>query len=344
VAVLVAACSGAGPAATGQGAPSASAAATLAAPTASAAPSPLATATPVPSPTVTLPAVITLESLPGVTAITGIGQPDWISLAGASAWSPGVQPGLGRFDLATGRQQPGTAMGGVCLAMDVGFGSLWVGDCDARTLVRIDPKTGKVAATIQLDGTPDEESSVAAGEGSVWITINGPPKLVRIDPKTNKIVASMDPPASPAALRAGVGGLWLVSNADKVVRLDPTTGSVVAEIPVGGGPRFTAIGGGSVWVLNQRDGTVSRIDPTTNSVVATIPVSAQPVEGGDMAFGGGFAWARVSDSLVAQIDPATNKVVRRLGTRAGSGSVAADDDAVWISAHDVSTLWRVPLR
>ena len=63
-----------------------------------------------------------------------------------------------------------------------------------------------------------------------------------------------------------------------------------------------------------------------------------------MAFGGGFAWARVSDSLVRQIDPATNTVVRRLGTPPGSGSVAADDTLSAISAHDVSTLWRVPLR
>ncbi len=312
---------------------------------ASTVPSP--TATPVPSaaasPSPSLPGIVTLESISGVIPITGIGQPDWVSIAGDSAWAAGVGDGIGRFDLATGRQKGTTKLGGVCLAMDVGFDSLWVGDCDARTLVRINPKTGKVAATIQLTGTPDEESSVAAGEGSVWITVNGPPTLLRIDPKTNKIVASVTPLTSPAALRAGLGGLWLVSDANKVVRLDATSGSVVAEIPVGRGSRFTAVGGGAVWVLNQSDGTVSRIDPGTNTVVATIPVSARPVEGGDMAFGGGFAWARVSDSLVAQIDPATNTVVRRLGESAGSGSVAADDKAVWISAHDVHTLWRVPL-
>jgi hypothetical protein len=29
---------------------------------------------------------------------------------------------------------------------------------------------------------------------------------------------------------------------------------------------------------------------------------------------------------------------------AGSGGVAADDDAVWITAHDVTTIWRLLLR
>jgi hypothetical protein len=77
--------------------------------------------------------------------------------------------------------------------------------------------------------------------------------------------------------------------------------------------------------------------------VATIPAGDGSIDGGDIAVGGGYVWARVSDSLVAQIDPATDKVVARFGPPAGSGSVAADEDAVWISAHDMNTVWRLPL-
>jgi virginiamycin B lyase len=292
---------------------------------------------------VVLPAVVPLEDLSGVTAIKDIGEPDWISIAGGSAWAAGVAPGIGRFNLATGKPGEGVSAGGICLAMDVAFDSLWVGDCEASRLLRIDPRTGRVTASIVLPGPPRQESSVAAGEGAVWVTVPGP-RLVRIDPTTNKITATLDAPAVPGALRAGVGGLWFVSAEGTVFRLDAKTGATVAQITVGSVPRFTAIGGGSVWVLNQVDGTVSRIDPKTNAVAATIVVSGRSVEGGDMAFGGGFAWARVSDALVAQIDPATNTVIRRLGTPAGSGSVAADDEAVWISAHDVNTLWRVALH
>jgi hypothetical protein len=95
--------------------------------------------------------------------------------------------------------------------------------------------------------------------------------------------------------------------------------------------------------MNNVAGTVTRVDASTNAVVSTIKVAQRRVDGGDMSVGGGYAWARVSDALVAQIDPATNTVVARYGPEAGSGSVAADKDAVWISAHDVTTVWRVPI-
>ena len=127
------------------------------------------------------------------------------------------------------------------------------------------------------------------------------------------------------------------------MKVDPATGAVSKEIPVGGIPRFLAVGEDAVWVMNQQDATVSRIDPKTDSVVATISVGAMPIEGGDIAVGGGSVWVRVTDSLIARIDPKTDRVVARYGPSAGSGSVAADSSAVWVSAHDVSSVWRLPL-
>ncbi len=77
--------------------------------------------------------------------------------------------------------------------------------------------------------------------------------------------------------------------------------------------------------------------------VATILVSEIPVDGGDIAAGAGPS-GQISDSLVARIDPATNSVTQRIGRPAGSGSVAADNAAVWISAHDIDRIYRVALR
>jgi hypothetical protein len=39
---------------------------------------------------------------------------------------------------------------------------------------------------------------------------------------------------------------------------------------------------------------------------------------------------------------ATDEVVRVLGPAAGSGSIAVTPDAVWITAHDVLEVYRVP--
>jgi YVTN family beta-propeller protein len=125
--------------------------------------------------------------------------------------------------------------------------------------------------------------------------------------------------------------------------VDAATGEVVATIDVGPGPRFLAVGEGGVWVMNQTDGTISRVDPTTDTVIATIDSGAQ-IFGGDIAVGGGSVWVRGGPELLARIDPATNLVTERYGPDAGSGSVAADDDAVWVTAHDVSMIWRLPLH
>ena len=137
--------------------------------------------------------------------------------------------------------------------------------------------------------------------------------------------------------------MWLTDpDRGELLRVDPRSGRVLAAIATGAGARFFALGEGSVWVQNNTDGSVSRVDPDTNQVVATIDVATSPVDGGDLAVGGGAVWARVSDVLVARIDPGTNEVVARYDPRAGSGSVAADDAAVWISAHDSSSIFKLP--
>jgi YVTN family beta-propeller protein len=282
----------------------------------------------------------------GATKIADLGEPDWLVLAGGAAWAAGVGDGVGQLDGATGALVGSVAIpGAVCLAMDVGFDSVWAGSCGTEpAVVRIDPTTGKAIATIPLDIEDLQgESSLAAGEGAVW-AITSDSKLVKIDPEKDAVAETYAAPAGAAAVRADFGALW-VTNPEKgtLARLSPADGSVEAEISVGPGPRFLAVGEGGVWVLNQGDGTVAHVDPATNAVVATIAVDSQPIGGGDIAVGGGFVWARVSGTLVVKIDPATDTAVAAYGPRVGSGSVAADDHAMWVSAHDVNTVWRLPL-
>ena len=93
---------------------------------------------------------------------------------------------------------------------------------------------------------------------------------------------------------------------------------------------------------DQRGGTVTRV-AEDGTVQATIRVADRPIDGGDIAVGGGRVWVRVWDDLIVGIDPATNEVVERYGPRSGSGSAAADDAALWVSAHDVGAVWRKPL-
>jgi hypothetical protein len=65
--------------------------------------------------------------------------------------------------------------------------------------------------------------------------------------------------------------------------------------------------------------------------------------GGDLTTGAGSVWARGSDRLIVRIDAATSTVVERFGPPSGSGAVIVAFGAVWISAHDVDTVWRLEL-
>jgi len=229
--------------------------------------------------------------------------------------------------------------------MDTGFGAVWSASCNPAGIIRIDANTAAVDRTEFDLPIVDSEASVGAGEGAVWVVAGARSDvLVEIDPKTLVIEHRYPIPAGGAGVRAGLGGVWVTRPvADEVLHVDPSTGAIMATIAVGSGPRFLAIGEGGVWVMNQTDGSVSRVDPRRDAVTATIDVGRE-IHGGDIAVGGGSVWVRGGPELLARIDPAADLVTERYGPDSGSGSVAADDDAVWVTAHDVATIWRLPLH
>ena len=292
-----------------------------------------------------LPAIVPMDAS-GALAISASPDPDWVSIAGGAAWVANVSGGIRRYDVTSGAELGTVPVpGAICLAMDVGFDSLWAGDCDNNTVVRIDVTTGQVLATIDPGiGQLAAEASIAVDDTSVYVMSEGAErKVARIDPATNTVASSFAAPSGASALRAGFGSLWFSqSGKGTLTRVDPSSGDTLGTVAAGKGAGFLAIGEGSVWVLANFDGTVTRVGGD-GVPIATITVDEGLVEGGDIAVGGGFVWARVSSSVVAQIDAATNKVVARFGQPSGSGSVAADDGGAWISAHDVDTVWRLPI-
>jgi virginiamycin B lyase len=282
----------------------------------------------------------------GALVIQTSGNADWVTIAGDSAWLANIGTGITRYDLATGDMLGEIVTNDICLAMDEGFGSLWAGDCVDNTLLRIDVATGELVATIDLpfDGIAGE-SSLAVGDDGVWMLSTGTqPDLVRIDPATNAVANTFPAPHGATAVRAGDGSLWITrASSGQLLRVDPGTGQELAQIDVSPKSNFLAYGEGGVWTLGSATGDVVHVDPTTNSVVATIPTGGR-VEHGDIAVGGGYVWARISDALIAQIDPATDTVVARYGPPpTSSGGVDADDQAVWVSDYLDQTLWRLPL-
>ena len=274
---------------------------------------------------------------------------DWTLVAYDRAWVTGLGEGIGIYDARTGRALGSVAVSnGPCAAMDEGFDAVWTATCEPGGISRIDPVQARVTGHVPLPMTSDGESSIGVGEGAVWALIDGSGcvacAVARIDPATLEVTNRYPVPPGASAVRAGLGGVWITYFGDNsVVRLDPATGSTVATIAVAAGPRFFDVGAGAVWVMAQTAGALCRIDPADNRLAGCTVIDLGGVDGGDLTVGDGYVWFRGTQELVAQVDP-TGRVVRRIGAGEGSGSASAGSGQLWISAHDVAKIYRVPVK
>jgi DNA-binding beta-propeller fold protein YncE len=152
--------------------------------------------------------------------------------------------------------------------------------------------------------------------------------------------------ASPGALTAGAGALWVANGADGTVsRIDPGSRKVTgAAIRVGRVPAALAVGGGAVWVANSDDDTVVRIDPSSGRAAGSpIAVGAQPLA---IAADRDAVWvANSADDTVSRLDPVSGSVVgRRIRVGAQPIGIAADRDAVWVANGEGDSLTRIGSR
>jgi DNA-binding SARP family transcriptional activator/ABC-type branched-subunit amino acid transport system substrate-binding protein/streptogramin lyase len=137
--------------------------------------------------------------------------------------------------------------------------AVWAVSGPSASVLRIDPRTGKVTDRVAIVGRPGLESpypvAVAAGSDAVWV---------------------------------------LNANTADVTRIDPTETRVTATIPIGiaRGPRRLAVGAGAAWVANA-DGTLARIDASTNAITTT-PVAPSLY---DVAVGADGVWVTTGSAI-----------------------------------------------
>lgn len=280
----------------------------------------------------------------GAEVVTEV-APDWMQSVGDAVWVSGVGPNagqVGRFDGQTAQMTASVDLSGVCLAMDQLDGNVWAAGCDEKQLVQFDGESGEVLSRVKLPDYPVSESSIAASSDGVWVLVEGDRDLVRIDPDNSAVTERTKAPDGATALRATDGGLWVSrSFHGDVVRIDADSGKATDTVKTDDYPRFMTVGQDSLWVMSEA-GSVTRVDLAKRKSVATVEVSDKGISGGDISAGDDSVWARITAGLAVEIDPATNTAVTTIGPEAGSGGIAVTDEAVWISAHDAHTIWRVP--
>jgi DNA-binding beta-propeller fold protein YncE len=139
-------------------------------------------------------------------------------------------------------------------------GNLWVAVPNANEIVRIDPTTNNVIATLKLPYSPC--AFLAADQSDVWSAGGGCADTVgRIDVRTKTVTAKVAEPHA-VGLALAFDSVWtaVIDSAD-LDRIDPHTGRLIARLHVGGTPVRLGVGFGSIWV-NDDNGRVLRIRPT----------------------------------------------------------------------------------
>jgi streptogramin lyase len=122
---------------------------------------------------------------------------------------------VSRVDVATGAATtiPATTDGGIVVDND----GVWLGGRQS-TLVRYDPASGRVVATLKVGGL---NSAVTSSAGSVWVADDAGNRLLRVDPAKGRAVAVLTlGQGGDRDLAAAGGAVWLAEG-NEVLRIDP---------------------------------------------------------------------------------------------------------------------------
>src|SRR5213596_2029573 len=149
------------------------------------------------------------------------------------------------------------------------------------TLTAIDPKTGDIVATVELEDT-SPEGAAADGQGHIFVNNESKHTIQVIDVKTWKATASwpLGPCTGPTGIAYDKASNRIFSGCNKTsVVLDATTGKVVASIP--NGTRVDDLGWDPakklIYIPNGGEGNVTVVhqdSPDKYSVMATVSTFA----------------------------------------------------------------------
>ena len=224
-----------------------------------------------------------------------------------------------------------------------GFDSLWLlaPDSEEPSLLRLDPATNEIIATVPIPGNDCQGFTVS--DDALWACVDD--GAVRIDPATNAIVGEVAFETGMVWSRLAFGhdSVWAIGAdggiPNVLVRIDPTAMTSTA-IPLGHGAATIAYGFDAVWLTAPQDGMILRVDPATEEVTEYVTGLGRPqtvVIGPDSLWVTLFGAEEVAPDqpTVIRIDPSDGAVLAEVATGAASenlGGLWATDSAVWVRA------------
>lgn len=226
--------------------------------------------------------------------------------------------------------------------------AIWVHNGEDGTLVRVDPISNRVMATINVG---HGEGGVALGNGSVWVANPVEGTVSRVDSQSNQVVATIALTAQDAvqAIAASPDAVWVTQfNQDALIRIDPHTNRVVATISSQSGITGVSFGAGSVWACNHHDPSegLAQLNPQTNQIQTQIAVGdKQSMACSSVVALAQTVWTtsftnREQNITLKRIDSATKTVIAIIPvSTAFPFHFAANEQGVWL--YNDQNVYRV---
>jgi streptogramin lyase len=239
----------------------------------------------------------------------------WVCLLALAACSPGAGSSTTSAPLPIAQIRATTDLQGDSSNYDVLSDStgVWIHNFDIGDILRVDPQSSKVVATIPL--TPGAGRQESDG-GILWVVSHDDSSstLWKIDENTNKIVGTTSLSYPNTFMALSPGAIWLGSiGTAQITRIDSQTNQVVATISIADAPGWLSYGAGSLWACGAKIGSILRIDPSTNQVVKRIDVGSNQDHHCDTILArDNVVWASISTNsdrsgtMIYRVDPATN--------------------------------------
>jgi len=313
-----------------------------------------------------LGAIVARIPLTGVVDVVGAGAQVWAIRDFGPVANTSYQ--LVRIDLRTNRVTLRVDLGHTFTTVAAGGGAVWlntaVGQAQGQ-VVRIDPVTGKVKATLHLPA--GQCSYVTYIAGSLWAQcdIKGPgaADFLRINPNTGRVNWQAGPIAGQTgAVAVTPQGVWYVDDNGGISglvgaggRVRPVTVNYPAYPVSFFYTQSMVYSEGSVWVLTN-DESVAKIDPANGRVTETFGYqNYDPTSAGGLNFlavGQGSLWFLADGypfSGVLRVSLATGKPLGRVpGIPSSScgepcSQIYVTSGAVWV-ADQVSLIRIDPAR
>jgi DNA-binding beta-propeller fold protein YncE len=230
-------------------------------------------------------------------------------------------------------------------------GAAWILNSGDHTIARVDPRTGRVQASLPFRR---ELIFATVADGRLWV-VHAPigafalndevsqVEISAIDPSTNRTVARfgtgmwlLNALGPERDLAVGSGAVWVaVQGADEVTRFDAVTGKVLDRIP-SPKPTAVAVDGQTLWVATA-DARLHSIDIGTGAarVRATTDMVTR------IQVGQGGVWLMTFNGKVLHVDRRTGRILAQVPGTFEAADLAVGAEGVWVYDQHQGTVLRI---